>query len=268
MNTMTPQNLQNPQENPPRPSWVDSHCHLTLSDASEQVAAARAAGVDSLVVVGTDVENSREARQVAERHDNVWATAGVHPHEASKGLDGLEGLLDESPPAAVGECGLDYHYDHSPRPQQRRAFSAQIALAHERKLSLVVHSRSAWDDTFAILTSEGVPTHTVFHCFTGGASEAEKALSMGCFLSFSGIITFPNALDVREAAASCPPDRILVETDSPYLSPVPMRGKPNTPANIPLVGAEVARAQGTDIRRTAETTTANAALVFGLKTTA
>ena len=258
----------NPQETSLRASWVDSHCHLNLDDASEQIAAARAAGVESLVVVGTDVENSREAAQVAERRDNVWATAGVHPHEASKGLDGLRELLDESPPAAVGECGLDYHYDHSPRPLQRRAFSAQIALAHERKLSLVVHSRSAWDDTFAILTSEGVPTHTVFHCFTGGASEAERALSMGCFLSFSGIITFPNALDVREAAAYCPHDRILVETDSPYLSPVPMRGKPNTPANLPFVGAEVARAQGTDLHRTAEYTTANAARVFGMKTNA
>ena len=258
----------NPQENPQGLSWVDSHCHLSTDDADEQVDAARAAGVDTLVVVGTDVENSREALQVADRHRNVWATAGVHPHEASKGLDGLSGLLDESSPVAVGECGLDYHYDHSPRPIQKQAFSAQIALAHERKLSLVVHSRSAWDDTFAILISEGLPTHTIFHCFTGGPAEAERALSIGAFLSFSGIITFPNAFDVREAAASCPSDRILVETDSPYLSPVPMRGKPNTPANLPFVGAEVARSQGVDLHRIAEITSSNAARAFGLTTTA
>ncbi len=246
------------------PVWVDSHCHLRPESAEEQIESARSVGVEGLVVVGTDVDDSRRALQVAGRHKRVWATAGVHPHEAERGLDGLERLLDEEDPVAVGECGLDYHYDHSPRHIQRKAFSTQIALAHERKLALVVHSRAAWKDTFALLQSEGVPKFTIFHCFTGGPAEAEHALSMGGYLSFSGIVTFSNALNVREAAAICPLDRILLETDSPFLSPVPLRGRPNTPANLPLVGEEVARVHRTDSETLAEATSTNAARVFGV----
>jgi len=133
---------------------------------------------------------------------------------------------------AIGECGLDYHYDFSPRPAQREAFAAQVGLAKEHGLALVVHTREAWEDTFAILASQGMPERTVFHCFTGGRPEASRALEMGAWLSFSGIITFKNATDIRAAAALCPLERILVETDSPYLAPVPHRGKPNSPALV------------------------------------
>jgi TatD DNase family protein len=165
---------------------------------------------------------------------------------------------------AVGECGLDYHYDHSPRPVQRAMFAAQVALAHEHDLPLVVHTREAWRDTFDILDAEGVPERTVFHCFTGGPEEAGACLARGGHLSFSGIVTFPSAGDVRSAAAMCPLDRALVETDSPYLAPVPHRGRPNRPALVPLVGAAVAEAMGADVDAVAEATWANAERVYGL----
>ena len=131
----------------------------------------------------------------------------------------------------MGECGLDYYYDHSPRDAQRTAFAAQIAIANERRLPLVIHTRDAWDDTFDVLATEGVPERVVFHCFTGGPDEAARALATGAFLSFSGIVTFKGATDVQAAAASCPLERMLVETDSPYLAPVPHRGR-DQPAGV------------------------------------
>ena len=145
----------------------------------------------------------------------------------ASGIDGIEALLAEPEVVAVGECGLDYHYDHSPRDVQREVFAAQIALAHAHDLALVIHTREAWDDTFDILAAEGVPERTVFHCFTGGPDEARRCLDLGAYLSFSGIVTFPTADDVRAAAALCPLDRLLVETDAPYLAPVPHRGERN-----------------------------------------
>jgi len=181
------------------------------------------------------------------------------------GTDGLVDLLGLGDVVAVGECGLDYHYDHSPRPEQRRVFAAQIGLAHETGLTLVVHSRSAWDDTFAILASEGVPERTILHCFTGGVPEAERALEAGAYLSFSGIVSFPKAREVHEAAEHCPADRLLVETDAPLLAPVPLRGRPNSPANVPLVGAALAAVRGSTPQEVAAITTANARRVFGLE---
>jgi TatD DNase family protein len=221
--------------------WIDNHCHLDVDTAAETVAEARAAGVERLVTVGTDVAQSRAAIEVARTYDGVWATAGVHPHDARDGLDGLEDLLADDAVVAVGECGLDYHYDHSPRPVQQEVFAAQIALAHRHELPLVIHTREAWDDTFAILAAGGVPERTVFHCFTGGPVEAERALEVGAFLSFSGIVTFKTADDLRAAAERCPLERLLVETDSPYLAPVPHRGQPNRPAWVPVVGDAIAR---------------------------
>lgn len=245
--------------------WTDNHCHLAPgAPAAEAVADAAAAGVERLVVVGTDAEQSRESIEVARAHDGVWATVGVHPHDATEGIDGILGLFDAPEVVAVGECGLDYHYDHSPRPVQREVFAAQIAIAHERDLPLVIHTREAWDDTFAILASESAPTRTVFHCFTGGPAEAERGLEIGASLSFSGIVTFPSADDVREAAAICPLDRVLIETDSPYLTPVPHRGQRNRPALVPLVGEAVAAAQGVALDRVAEATWQNAERFYRL----
>ncbi len=231
----------------------------------DEVAEARAAGVERLITVGTDAQRSAEAVATARRHPGVvWATVGLHPHDATNGLDGLAPLLSEPEVVAVGECGLDYHYDHSPRPDQRAMFAAQIALAHEHDLALVIHTREAWRDTFDILDAEGVPERTVFHCFTGGADEATRCLDRGGHLSFSGIVTFPSAGDVRSAAAICPLDRALVETDSPYLAPVPHRGRPNRPTLVPLVGAAVAEAMEVDVDAVAEATWANAQRVYRL----
>jgi TatD DNase family protein len=246
--------------------WTDNHCHLVPGpEATDAVAEAAAAGVERLVVVGTDAEQSRESIRVARAHDGVWATVGVHPHDATEGIEGMLELLDEPEVVAVGECGLDYHYDHSPRPVQRTVFAEQIAVAHERGLPLVIHTREAWDDTFAILDSEGVPARTVFHCFTGGEPEAERALGIGASLSFSGIVTFPNAQEVRDAAARCPLERVLVETDSPYLTPVPHRGQRNRPALVALVGAAVATAMGVSTSDLAAASWANAERLYDLR---
>jgi TatD DNase family protein len=246
--------------------WTDDHCHLPddLEAAAAEVAEAKAAGVTRMITIGTTVEHSRAAIAVARSLDGVWATAGVHPHDAKDGMAGLEELLAEPEVVGVGECGLDYHYNHSPREVQVEVFARQIALAHEHDLALVIHTREAWDDTFAVLAEGGTPPRTVFHCFTGGVDEATRALALGAYLSFSGIVTFPNAHDLRAAATMCPLDRLLVETDAPYLTPVPHRGKPNRPAFVTLVGAAVAEAKSVLPEEIADVTWANANTLFGL----
>ena len=248
--------------------WFDNHCHVDderiPGGTAGALAAAREAGVTGFVTVGTDAERSAAAIAVAGTNDDVWATVGLHPHDAVNGVESIVPLLDADRVVAVGECGLDYHYDHSPREVQREAFAAQVALAHERGLPLVIHTREAWDDTFAVLAAEGVPGHTIFHCFTGGADEARRALDVGAFLSFSGIVTFPSADDVRAAAALCPADRILVETDSPYLAPVPHRGQRNQPAFVPFVGARVAEVRGVNVSQIEHDTEVNARVAFRL----
>ena len=249
-------------------SWTDNHCHLDderiAHGAAAAVKAAREAGVDRMITIGTDAMRSRMAIDIAAAHDGVWATVGLHPHDAKNGVDTIAALFGEPKVVAVGECGLDYHYDNSPRPQQREAFAAQIRIAHERALPLVIHTREAWDETFDILGAEGVPERTVFHCFSGGAAEATRCLDVGGYLSFSGIVTFPKAADVRMAVEQCPIDRLLVETDAPYLTPVPHRGTPNEPAYVPLVGAAIAQVKGVDVRLVEEASTRTASAVFGL----
>jgi len=244
-------------------TWFDNHCHLG-ADAGEVVARARAGGVVGMITVGCDLDDSRAAIVTASAHDDVWATAGVHPHEASHGVEGLADLLSESKVVAVGEAGLDFHYDHSPRDAQREVFAAQVGLANAHDLPLVIHTREAWEETFALLDAEGVPNRTVFHCFTGGPDEAREGLERGALLSFSGIITFRAADDLRSAAAICPLDRVMVETDSPFLAPVPHRGKANEPAHVALVGAAVAEAMGRPVDEVAEATTANARVFYAL----
>jgi TatD DNase family protein len=240
--------------------WTDSHCHLD----ADWVGPAREAGVARMISIGTDAATTAAAVALAEATDGVWATAGLHPHDAVEGVDSIVPYLASPAVVAVGECGLDYHYDHSPREVQREAFAAQIALAHARRLALVIHTREAWDDTFAVLAAEGVPERTVFHCFTGGPVEARRCLDVGASLSFSGIVTFKKADDVREAAAICPLDRLLVETDAPYLAPVPHRGSTNTPALLPAVGAGVAAARDGDVEAVRRASWENAERLFGL----
>ncbi len=246
--------------------WADSHCHLQYEGIpAEALDRAADAGVGRVICVGTDAAQSQAAIDVARTHPGrVWATVGLHPHDAKDGVDAIVGMLDEPEVVGVGECGLDYHYDHSPRDVQRDAFSAQVALASARNLALVIHTREAWDDTFAILRAEGVPARTVFHCFSGGPPEARLALDLGTTLSFSGIITFKSAGELRAAAALAPLDRILVETDAPYLTPVPHRGTPNQPRYVALVGAAVAEAKGMPVGEVERATWANTAGLFGL----
>jgi TatD DNase family protein len=248
--------------------WTDNHCHLPDDpDALGAVLAAAAeAGVERFIDVGTDAASSEAAyRRALAQPGRVWATAGVHPHDAKDGgLDAVEALLAHPEVVGVGECGLDYHYDHSPRDVQREVFATQIALAQRTGKTLVIHTRNAWDDTFAILAGAGVPPRTVFHCFTGGPAEAERCLALGAYLSISGIVTYPSAPELREAATRCPLDRLLVETDSPYLAPVPYRGKRNQPAWVSVVGTFVAEARGVDPAELAAATTTNAATVYRL----
>jgi len=250
--------------------WIDNHCHVARADdLSGVVADAVAAGVVAMVDVSCSVDESELNRTLVDGHEMIWSTVGVHPHEAEPDehrLGRLAELLDESPATfvGVGECGLDYHYDHSPRDAQRRVFAAQIALAHERSLPLIIHTRSAWDETFAILDSEGVPERTVFHCFSGGPAEAELCVERGAVISVSGIVTFPSAGDLRAAVLATPLDRLMVETDSPYLTPVPHRGQRNRPALVPLIGQAVAAVRELSVEDVARSTTATARKFFGL----
>ncbi|MHB8244582.1 MAG: TatD family hydrolase [Acidimicrobiales bacterium] len=264
--------------------WTDTHCHIQYApDESEETAIVERAvgsGVRRMICVGTDLLSSHRALDIAARHSrsgtltiDVYATAGLHPHDAERGIEPIRLLLSEldrtsargSRLVAVGESGLDYHYDHSPRATQRKVFAAQVALANEHDLTLVIHTREAFDDTLAILGSEGVPRRTVFHCFTGGPGDAERCLALGAYLSFSGIITFNNAAEVREAVRICPTDRLLVETDSPYLSPVPFRGHTNEPMYIPQIGQVIAQQQALSLDSVAAATSANAVVAFGLR---
>ena len=248
--------------------WFDSHCHIhdeRIPDGADgAVEAARDAGVHTMVTVGCDRATSLAAIEVAARFDDVHATVGLHPHEASNGVDSIIDLLDTPGVVAVGEAGLDYYYDHSPRDAQHTAFAAQIRLAHQRRLPLIIHTRDAWDDTFDILRAEGTPERTIFHCFTGGPDEARRCLDLGATLSFSGIVTFKGAPEVQAAALACPLDRMLIETDSPYLAPMPHRGKPNRPAWVPHVGRFIADLRGLDADVIADATSTNAAVLFGL----
>jgi TatD DNase family protein len=264
--------------------WFDTHCHVQDEPEVEGLlAGAAAAGVGALVCVGTDVESSRRAVELAARpaagaagasglgRVRVWATVGLHPHDAARrgaeGVDGVAALLESvgpGPIVAVGECGLDYHYDRSPRADQRRAFAAQVALARQRGLTLVIHTREAWDDTFAVLASEGLPERVVFHCFTGGPAEARRCLDLGAWLSFSGIVSFKGAGEVRAAAALCPGERLVVETDAPFLAPVPHRGARNTPALVGEVGAAVAAARGVAVEEVASGSWVAAEAAFSL----
>jgi len=244
--------------------WFDNHCHLSES-AEEEVIEARKALVVGFINVGTDLGTSIEAIEKAKTLPDVWATAGVHPHEARKGIEGIEDLLADSNVVAVGEAGLDYHYDYSPREDQKKIFAEQIEMANKFNLPLVIHTREAWEETFNILDNEGVPESTVFHCFTGGTVEAKECLERGAYLSFSGIITFKKSESLREAASECPLNRAMIETDSPYLTPAPFRGKKNKPANVVLVGQELAYLQDKSPEEIALATTQNALDFYGLR---
>lgn len=255
--------------------WVDNHCHLGIAarggsapPVAEVLDRARAVGVVAMIDVGTDAASSAAALERAATVDGLWATAGLHPHDATQGFGEvrrvIESALGGGSLVAVGECGLDYHYDHSPRATQRSVFAEQVELANELDLPLVIHTRAAWDDTFAVLDDLTTPRRTVFHCFTGGPDEASACVERGALVSISGIVTFPSASDVRAAVAQVPLSSLMVETDSPYLAPVPHRGQPNQPAWVAEVGAAVAAVRGVDVDVVAAATTATAREFYGL----
>lgn len=248
---------------------VDTHCHLDmLDDVDGVLARMRAAGVGRAVTIGVDAASSAAAVAFAEQNDDIYATVGLHPHDAKDRTDGLmAGFAALAATSArvvgIGEAGLDYHYDNSPRAQQRAVFAEHIRLASSTDRALVIHSREAWDDTFAILIDEGPPPRFVFHCFSGGPAEAERALAMGAVLSYSGVVTFRNADSLRTAAALTPLDRLVVETDAPFLTPVPHRGKPNEPAFVAHTARRIAEVKVIPPDDLARATTQTAATLFG-----
>ena len=247
--------------------WIDSHCHPQLDNALGALSLQRAWAndVSAVICVGCDFETSNAARAFAEEDPaRVFASLGLHPHEAKHGVESIRPLISEYSWVAIGECGLDYFYEYSDRAAQHKAFGEQIQLATELGVALIVHSRDAWDDTFAILDEFGAPERTVFHCFTGGPAEAELALIRGASLSFSGIVTFKNAKDLQAAAKITPLERILVETDAPYLAPVPHRGETNEPAYVRVVGKYVAALREMDVVEFAAATRANTVAMFQL----
>tara|TARA_B100000902_G_scaffold173868_1_gene167752 strand:+ start:1892 stop:2674 length:783 start_codon:yes stop_codon:yes gene_type:complete len=228
--------------------WVDNHCHFEESDeVAIDLQEAAAEGVEKFIVVGTDLETSLKAKELSQAYaGKIFATAGIHPHEAIHGACGIEELLSEDMVVAVGECGFDFYYDHSPHEEQEKVFREQISLAHKFNLPLIIHTREAWSETFKVLDEMEIPSKTVFHCFTGGPHEAELALERGAYLSFSGIVTFKNADSLREALRITPLERIMIETDSPYLTPEPNRGKRNRPKYLPHIGNRIAKELNTE----------------------
>jgi TatD DNase family protein len=254
---------------------IDSHCHLAdeafIDDLDGAIGRARVAGVVSalcILAAGDELEGER-ARGVKAKWEAIRFATGVHPHAAGTFAGRPEASVEVTRGHAaafgacgIGEIGLDYHYDFAPRDVQREVFSAQLALARELDRPVIIHTREATDDTFAIL-KDSAGVRGVFHCFTGDVEMARRALDIGFFLSFAGIVTFPKADSLREAARLVPPDRLLVETDSPYLAPVPFRGKRNEPAYVAQVVDSLARTRGTDPQTLAAQTANNFAALFG-----
>lgn len=247
---------------------VDSHCHLDFPDfAAERddvVARARNAGVGAMLTISTKLSTFAGVREVAERYDDVYCSVGVHPHEADReegaaDAEALMKLAHHPRVVAFGETGLDYYYAHSSRENQRAAFRAHLQAARESALPVIVHSRDAEDDTMELLEAEAGKggLSGLIHCFTGTRRLADFAVGIGFCVSFSGILTFKNAEDLRETAKALPLDRLLVETDAPYLAPVPNRGKRNEPAFVTYTAAALAALRGMEPEAVAKATTDN-----------
>ena len=252
---------------------IDSHCHLDSEQFAEDreavIERALASGVEHMVAVGSgdgppDLETGI---RLADRYPFIYATIGVHPHDASKATAEtyrrLRELAAHPKVVAVGEIGLDYHYDHSPREVQRDVFVEQMRIARDHRKPIVIHTRTAWADTITLLrehwtTPEGMPPlGGILHCFSEGPREAEEALAIGFHISFAGIVTFPKATAIQEAARIAPAERLLIETDAPYLAPVPKRGKRNEPAYVVETARKLAELRGVSLEEIARTTSDN-----------
>jgi TatD DNase family protein len=253
--------------------FVDSHVHMGDAafdvDRDAVIAHARDAGASALVCIGESLDAARRCADVARRFPGLcYHTAGVHPHDAAgfdraRDLDGIRAEVARGA-VAIGECGLDYHYDHSPRERQRAAFADQLALAAELRRPVVVHTREAETDTRAMVEDAGRNGIVgVLHCYTGSRALAEAALAVGWFVSFSGIVTFKRWTD-DDLVRAVPDDRLLVESDAPYLAPVPHRGRRNEPAWVALTAARIATARSVEVATICAGTAANARRLFGL----
>lgn len=251
--------------------WFDSHCHLdderyNGQDPSVLVDRAKEAGVDLLVTIGTSVESSGNAVEISERFDNVYCAVGVHPHESdSVDLDDVKtsllGLAGKEKVVAVGEIGLDYYKNYSSKETQINLFHAQIEVAKEFGKPLVIHCRDAHEDCHRILMESGI-TDCVIHCFTGNKDDARKYVDLGYYISFSGIVTFQKAVELQKAAKYVPLDRILIETDAPYLAPEPYRGKINEPAYVVKVARKIAELKSCSLEELSKTLQGNIRSVF------
>ena len=248
---------------------IDSHCHLDgeqfNADRDAAIQRARDAGVEIMVAIGTgDGPPALKAGiRLADAYPFIYATVGVHPHDASKAADEhypeLIALTAHPKVVAVGEIGLDYHYNFSPPAKQREVFVRQLEIARDARKPIVIHTREAWADTISILMEHWTPTGLggIMHCFSGGPREAEESLGLGFHLSFSGIVTYPKAVEIHEAAKLTPLDRLLVETDAPYLAPVPYRGKRNEPAHVVHTARRLAELRNEEFSRLAAATSDN-----------
>jgi TatD DNase family protein len=256
---------------------IDSHCHLAgeefAGDLDAVVGRARDAGVTSAVCIlaAGDTEEALRAAAVRAAWNDVRFSVGIHPHQAGQwhgrvndGLEMVRRAVEEHTACAIGEIGLDYHYDFSPPDIQQQVFVAQVRLATELKLPVIVHTREATEDTFRILSQDGGgQVRGVFHCFTGDEVMAKAAVELGFHVSFAGILTFPRAVEIRQAARIVPPSLLLAETDSPYLAPVPFRGKRNEPAHVVRVFETLAEVRGEPLGLLSSRVTANFESLFG-----
>lgn len=251
---------------------ADAHCHLDLmdGDVAENLAIARSVGIDRVVTIGVDLETSRWQADTAAQHANVYAAVAIHPNEAGTGsatdevLRGIEALAALPQVRAIGETGLDYFRTEGPDGQaaQEASFRAHIAIAKAAGKALVIHDREAHDDVLRVLAEEGAPERTIIHAFSGDVAFAQACAAAGYFCSFAGNVSFKNATNLREAAAAVPGDLLLVETDAPFLTPMPFRGRPNGPHLVPLTMRVLADARGADLDETCAAVAANAARAF------
>ena len=244
---------------------IDSHCHLNyLDDPDGAIERARQSGVTTCLCISVDEDGYAGVKALADTHEDVWATAGVHPDAAEGNLDWIEAELSQPRVVAVGETGLDYFHAEDPAVQarQREAFAHQLNLGAKHALPVIVHTRQAEVDTLDLLRAHA-GAHGVLHCFTESWSMAKQALDMGFFISISGIVTFKNADNVREVAAQVPADRLLIESDAPFLAPVPKRGKTNEPAFVAHTAAFLAELRGVDVADLCEQTGQNFVQLFG-----
>jgi TatD DNase family protein len=248
---------------------VDTHCHLGLCEppAAELVTRARADGVERMLTVGLDEATNDEAVRLASEHPEVLACVGRHPNSAA-GFDdaaaaAIESLASHPRVAAIGETGLDYYRDGAPRDEQRRAFEAQIEVAGRVGKPLVIHMRESLQDTFDVLRTQADGVEVILHCFSGGREAVADAAERGWCCSFAGNVTYPKAEELREAAAAVPDELLLFETDSPFLAPQPVRGRPNQPANVVHTARAVAEARGVEVAELEKLVGANARRMFG-----